>query len=212
MAEQVTEEQRAALSQQRGKDARFIVDPEKRREFIAEQGKQEAKGKDFQDIQKQTESFETGLALRGSFKKGGVVPETGNYKLHKGEKVIPMADEKEREASHSLEFGGKKKAAPKKSEKKADGEKKTVHSIHIHKVHGGHLVHHFHQPWEPGMKPDAAHVVPEGPGGEGDIDNLHNHLEEHMGGPNAGEEALAPGVVPGGAGPGIGAGTPPMGV
>jgi hypothetical protein len=31
----------------------------------------------------------TGEDLKGSFKKGGTVPETGAYKLHKGEHVIP---------------------------------------------------------------------------------------------------------------------------
>lgn len=28
-------------------------------------------------------------AILGSFKKGGTVPETGNYKLHEGEEVVP---------------------------------------------------------------------------------------------------------------------------
>lgn len=31
-------------------------------------------------------------AIKGQFKKGGPVPETGNYKLHKGEYVIPTRD------------------------------------------------------------------------------------------------------------------------
>jgi hypothetical protein len=30
-------------------------------------------------------------SMLGSFKKGGTVPKTGVYKLHKGEKVIPAA-------------------------------------------------------------------------------------------------------------------------
>jgi len=30
-----------------------------------------------------------GKRVRGSFKHGGVVPHTGTYRLHEGEKVVP---------------------------------------------------------------------------------------------------------------------------
>ena len=90
------------------------------------------------------------------------------------------------------ELGGKGGA-------KVSAGKPTVHSMHIHKAHGGHVVHHFHQPHKPGMEPDATHVVPHGPAGEGDLDPLHAHMESAMGAPNAGESELAPGVVPGAA-------------
>lgn len=32
-----------------------------------------------------------GAPVMGSFKKGGIVPKTGNYKLHEGEAVVPKA-------------------------------------------------------------------------------------------------------------------------
>ena len=137
----------------------------------------------------------------GSFKHGGIVPETGNYKLHEGEKVIPMANEEK--MAESLETGKKKetKSGEKresKAAKKKEGEKPTVHHMSIHKVQGGHIVHHHYAPHEEGdgRKPDATHVVPNGPGGEGDVDNLHNHIEDHMGAPNAGEDQMATGAAP----------------
>lgn len=77
--------------------------------------------------------------------------------------------------------------------------KPTVHAMHIHKAKGGHIVHHFHHPHKQGMEPDETHVVPHGPAGEGDLDNLHSHIEDHMGAPNAGEGELAEGVIPGAA-------------
>jgi|GEM_PF-6024283 hypothetical protein len=79
---------------------------------------------------------------------------------------------------------------------KGKATKPKVHTMHIHAKKGGYHVHHFHQPHQEGMKPDATHVVPHGPAGEGDLDNLHAHLEHHLGAPNAGESELAPGVVP----------------
>ena len=101
MAEQVSEQVRAAMSQQRGKDAARIKDPEKRRAFVAEQGKQEAAGKDFSKIQNETDAYETGEALKGSFKHGGTAHEEGVYKLHKGEKV--MAAEHSPQERHSFQ-------------------------------------------------------------------------------------------------------------
>ena len=83
--------------------------------------------------------------------------------------------------------------------KVSSGEKPTVHSMHVHKAKGGYVVHHFHHAHRPGMEPDEMHVVPHGPAGEGDLDNLHAHMEQHMGAPNAGESELGEGVVPGGA-------------
>ena len=73
---------------------------------------------------------------------------------------------------------------------------KKIHSTLIHHVGGGHVVHHYHQPYADGMKPDITQVVPHGEAGEGDIGPLHSHLEAHLGTPNAGEEELAPGVTP----------------
>jgi hypothetical protein len=35
------------------------------------------------------EKSDSGERIKGSYKKGGTIPETGTYKLHKGEKVTP---------------------------------------------------------------------------------------------------------------------------
>ena len=88
-----------------------------------------------------------------------------------------------------------------KGETKVSAGKPTVHAMHIHKAKGGHVVHHFHRPGRllSGAEPDETHVVPYGPAGEGDLDNLHAHMEDHMGAPNAGEGELAEGVIPGAA-------------
>jgi hypothetical protein len=97
--------------------------------------------------------------------------------------------DKESIVAGALEKGGVGKS--KGTGKSAKAEKPMVHHMSVHRVHGGHVVHHYHKPHEEGdtaVKPDATHVVPNGPGGEGDIDPLHAHMEEHMGAPNSGEE------------------------
>jgi hypothetical protein len=106
-----------------------------------------------------------------------------------------MAMEKESIMAAGLASGAKAKAGKPAAKK---SEKPTVHHMSIHKVTGGHIVHHHHAPHEEGdgRKPDATHVVPNGPGGEGDMDNLHSHIEQHMGAPNAGEEGMAEGAAP----------------
>ena len=122
----------------------------------------------------------------GNYKKGTpYVPKTGNYKLHEGEAVIPK---EENEVADAL--GGKApKNSPKEEKKESKSTKKaekpTVHHMSIHRVKGGHIVHHHHQPHEEGdgRKPDATHVVGNGPEGEGDISNLAQHLQDHMGSP-----------------------------
>lgn len=101
----VTEQQRADLSIRRGKDIAQMKDPQQRQKYVAEQGEDEAKGKSFEDIKRKTDNLETGLALRGSFKRGGKVPATGAYKLHKGEVVIPV--ETETPAEEKAEGEGK---------------------------------------------------------------------------------------------------------
>lgn len=100
--------------------------------------------------------------------------------------------DKESVVAAALEKGGvgKSKEGAKPSTKKAS--KPTVHGMSTHRVNGGHIVHHYHKPHEEGdvtAKPDMTSVVPNGPGGEGDLDPLHAHMEEHMGAPNAGEDA-----------------------
>jgi hypothetical protein len=96
-----SEEMMAALSQLRGAAAAKIKDPEKKRKFIEAQGKSEQSGKMNADYDRMKSEAEDTLAtdgenvnsdakrIAGSYKKGGKVPKTGIYKLHKKEVVIP---------------------------------------------------------------------------------------------------------------------------
>jgi hypothetical protein len=85
-----TERQRADLSKRRGQAAAGITDSAARKTFIARQGQEEAKGgKDLTGLEQETSRERNRQAVLGSFKQGGTVPKTGNYKLHKDEKVIP---------------------------------------------------------------------------------------------------------------------------
>jgi hypothetical protein len=85
-----TEEEKAALANQRGKVAAYIPDAEQKKAFIYAQGNAEAKGKDnYSDLSQQTFNKRNELAVLGSMKKGGRVHVTGLYKLHAGEKVVP---------------------------------------------------------------------------------------------------------------------------
>ena len=85
-----TELERASVSRQRGKVAAGMQPGEEKREFIAKQGQQEAKGKDdLGELSQEAYRQRNINAVQGSMKKGGVVPKTGVYKLHKGEHVVP---------------------------------------------------------------------------------------------------------------------------
>lgn len=93
----VTEEERAALAKQRGYLASQITDPAQRQKFVAQQGNEEAearrKGADLDELLRKqgekTNNQSNRIVAMGSFKKGGSVPKTGPYKLHKGEFVVP---------------------------------------------------------------------------------------------------------------------------
>lgn len=110
MANQPTEQQRADLSKRRGQVAAGITDSAARKAFIARQGQEEAKGsKDTSGLESELYRERNRQAAQGSFQKGGTVPRTGNYKLHKGEKVVPapvMTD-----PAHALEKTSATKAA-----------------------------------------------------------------------------------------------------
>lgn len=72
----------------------------------------------------------------GSFKRGGKVPKTGAYILHKDEKVVP-AEQAKKEDKMATPFdmitGGKKKSP------------KVIHHHEYHKTHNGkHVVTHKH--------------------------------------------------------------------
>ena len=78
------EQQRALLSQRRGKLAARITDPQKRRDFIAQQG---AGGMSDEELETET-SRETNRQALTSYKHGGKVKQTGPAMLHKGERVL----------------------------------------------------------------------------------------------------------------------------
>ena len=84
-----SEESRAALSRTRGEVAAGMSNQEAKKKFIARQGEEETKGK--QDLSGLSEDAfrQRNINVAGSFKKGGKVPKTGIYKLHKGETVTP---------------------------------------------------------------------------------------------------------------------------
>lgn len=84
-----TEKQKADLTLERGRQAAQIKDPEERKEYI----------KASADVDKNYDATAQATAIKGnelqrrailgSYKKGGTVPKTGAYILHKDEKVIP---------------------------------------------------------------------------------------------------------------------------
>ena len=85
-----TEQERANMSKRRGVVAAGMDPGPKQREFVARQGEEERKGKEnLQGLGEDAFRQQNLNAVKGSMKKGGMIPSTGVYKLHKGEKVIP---------------------------------------------------------------------------------------------------------------------------
>ena len=84
-----TEQEKAALTTERGRQAAKMTDPVERKNYIA----------DSADVDKDYDKTAQATALKGnqlqrreimgSMKKGGRIPKTGLYKMHKDEKVIP---------------------------------------------------------------------------------------------------------------------------
>ena len=90
-----TEDQKAALTTTRGKQAAQITDPDEKKAYIKDSA---GVDKDYDATAQATSVKGNELqkrAVMGSMKKGGMVPKTGPYKLHKGEKVIPKDKVKE---------------------------------------------------------------------------------------------------------------------
>jgi hypothetical protein len=73
----------------------------------------------------------------------------------------------------------------------ASAPPKKVHTMVITRVpgKGHHVTHHHTHPSHAAQ----AHMVQAPDGNEGNLDNLHDHLEEHMGGENPGEAACESG-------------------
>lgn len=163
----MAEQENADLSKRRGQAAARISDPEKRRNFIAAQGNYEAT-KDQSPLSKIT-SLMTPSKLESetqavygnkgkgmeptqgmpSYKKGGVVKETGPALVHKGETIIPKGMGL---AEGPMAHGEAKE--PKKA-------KKHVKSVHVRKAKKGGFIaenHHDHadHPMEEHALPDMA--------------------------------------------------------
>jgi hypothetical protein len=117
-------------------------------------------------------------------------------------------------ASRGLEFTkkskGGKEAKPKGEEAKGEKEPKggeksepkgkkhrRPKEIHLRRAEGGFIAKHIHdQAGEIGPGQDTTeHLIPAEH--EGDLDGLHQHLEDHWGGPNVGEKELSPETIHG---------------
>jgi hypothetical protein len=126
-------------------------------------------------------------ALLPSMEKGGKVKKTGLYKLHKGEKVVSTEEVKDKEMADKKTD---EVAKPLEGKTKPTKFKRLVHATHIQHHPGGHLVHHFHRPYEAGMKPDETNVIPDGKDGETDLSNLLAHLGTSVNRPAPETESL----------------------
>jgi hypothetical protein len=144
---------------------------------------------------------------------GGIVPKTGVYTLQKGEKVTPMADEKNQKSVKVKDVLSKEDSKP--AEKKDSSESKAKKSKSRHKH--THIEHHYDESGK-----SMGHTIRHSGSEDGkevsyaasDLDAVHDGLEQHVGEPNAGEgaetpEQPAPAAGPAAAGPQAGA--PPMG-
>jgi hypothetical protein len=68
---------------------------------------------------------------------------------------------------------------------------KVVDTMVVKRVPGkGHHVTHHHTS---SAHPAEAHMVPAPGGNTGNLENLHDHMEDHMGSPNPGEQACEDG-------------------
>lgn len=110
----------------------------------------------------------------GSFKKGGEVPKTGVYKLHKNEHVLNP--EQKEKLMHSMGL-----AMDALSHQEPDGDEmppmpgKKVKHIAVRKAdNGGFIAKHMHQPPHDMPDMDEEHVMP-------DMQGLKDHMEQHFG-------------------------------
>ena len=132
-----------------------------------------------------------------SFKKGTTnVPKTGPAMLHKGEAVIPAQENPMAEGLYD-KVPGMPAHKPKKE---------IDHIVHSKAKTGEHVMVHHHT--HPEHHPAETHV-------KKNMDDVHAHLEDHMGEPNPGEaeaDAGQSGIPAAGAPPaGPAAGAPPPG-
>lgn len=88
------EQAKAALTKTRGEQAAKMPH-EQAKEYVKASADMDKDYNQTAQATSATGNAQTRQELMGSFKKGGVVPKTGPYKLHKGEKVIPAKKENE---------------------------------------------------------------------------------------------------------------------
>lgn len=159
----VTEQEKADLSKQRGVAAATIKDPEERRKFIAAQGDTEAQKKGLPVLDYQNLAKEAGnkIAL-ASYKKGtDKVPKTGTYKLHEGEAVLTKQE----------------------NEARKKGKKKHLHKIITTRAKDGSFGHEHIYKDDPDSEQEGKPVFA---GTSATMDDLHQHMDDNL---NPQEEA-----------------------
>jgi hypothetical protein len=110
----------------------------------------------------------------GQMHAGGTVPESGMYKMKKGEHVLTK--DQHGNMNHAFDLAGSVLAH---QMPKPDVQKKDIKEMHMRKgASGGFIVKHVHV--DP-MHPDEEHV-------HTSMDGVHGHLEDHWGEPNEGEK------------------------
>lgn len=106
----------------------------------------------------------------GSFKEGGVVPKTGNYKLHKDEKVIPAEKAKMDPKVMDAASSALGKSSPSKPTMKA-----KLHMRITPTDNGAYVIDHEHRGGSEGeMKAPAQHAAM-------DVKSLLKHVGDHYG-------------------------------
>jgi hypothetical protein len=106
----------------------------------------------------------------GSYKKGTpYVPKTGVYKLHEGEAVVPKEKNTMNAADAMAGITGKAKPP-----------KEIKEMVHTKTHNNKHIVTHRHH--HPEHHPDETHAFD-------NMSDVHSHMEDHAGVPNAGEAA-----------------------
>jgi hypothetical protein len=208
-----TEQERADLSIKRGEAAKYITDPKAKKDFIATQENEEAKGSSGKSLAELNRQADDTTATQGENIKNNVktpsykdgidrVPKTGLAVLHKDEKVLNKEDAavsrgekgKNMHDSMSALAGALGGHGDKKEEKHKS--KKELKEIRIRKAkNGGHIIEHHHtDPVEHPMEENTT---------TGDQE-MGQHMADHMGDGSA-MTAAAPDAGAAGAPPAAGA-------
>jgi len=121
----------------------------------------------------------------GQMHDGGTVPKTGPYIMKKDEHVLTPENHSKLKSAMALAHDALSGPAQ-------EGPKKVIKAMHIRKASdGSHVIEHHHLDYSHPMEEHTAK----------NMDELHDHLEQHWGSPNDGEEASesekdeSPGVV-----------------